>query len=74
MPDADGRYDIVGNFHPGIYRIALGGWGLVHDISALAISARPDGALIEWQGESPQVISGAGALPATAWSADDFLF
>ncbi|ETX26988.1 calcium-binding protein [Roseivivax isoporae] len=72
--DANGRRDIVRDFEPGIDRIDLGGWGLVHDISALAISARPDGALIEWQGESLQVISGAGALPATAWSADDFLF
>ncbi|WP_431300716.1 calcium-binding protein [Tabrizicola sp. BL-A-41-H6] len=58
--DGDGEADVIGEFQIGLDRIDLSGWGQVHDLSAISITATATGALITYQGESLQILSANG--------------
>lgn len=72
--DAPG-IDTIMDFRRGEDRIDLGGWGRVHDISALDFEQRSAGAIITWHGHQIEVLSDTGTpIRNGDWSADDFIF
>mgnify|MGYP003634326709 FL=1 len=72
---ADGASDLITDFQIGADRIALAGWGMIYDISALTIRGNALGAVLSWQDEVIYVHSDDGArLDAGLWGPEDFLF
>lgn len=72
---ADGQVDTITDFQIGQDRIDLDDWGMVYDISALAIRSTAWGAQIRWQAEVLNVHSATGTpLGADMWAQDDFIF
>ncbi|MBN8629830.1 MAG: hypothetical protein J0L76_03125 [Rhodobacterales bacterium] len=70
---ADGSPDQIADFQLGIDRIDLSGWGPIHSLDALTITATATGALIAWGGEVLELVTPNGfPLVPGAFQLTDF--
>ena len=71
---ADGEADTIGDFQLGIDRIDLSGWGPIHSLAALTITATATGALITWGEEVLEIVTpnGLPILPGS-FQLSDFI-
>ncbi|WP_025311224.1 calcium-binding protein [Roseicyclus elongatus] len=71
---ADGELDIIADFEPGIDRIDLSGWSMLYDPAQLTITSTLTGALIEWRGETLEILTTTGQSLTSGDIFDAFLF